>query len=185
MAEDGDPAEALGEIAALRRAGTTFHLEKARAEALARQGKREEADRIVAAFVGQNATVDRDLLSASWRWWTAAARTIENRAWRTVQMRVRSGTTRVKVGGRWVDRPTYRTVPRRVKRSLGAADRRRLASVKRTLIERGERLLDLDLDAGSRRDIHRTLAHAEESPRRQAKLEEHIERLVALDPVHR
>lgn len=182
MAEDGDPAEALGEIAALRRAGTTFHLEKARAEALARQGKREEADRIVAAFVGQNATVDRDLLSASWRWWTAAARTIENRAWRTVQMRVRSGTTRVKVGGRWVDRPTYRTVPRRVKRSLGAADRRRLASVKRTLIERGERLLDLDLDAGSRRDIHRTLAHAEESPRRQAKLEEHIERLVALDP---
>jgi soluble lytic murein transglycosylase-like protein len=182
LAGKGDPARVLDEVGQLRRAGTTTRLEQARALALARQGKREDADRIVLALVGQSRALDAELLASSFRWWSEAVRSIEERAWRTVPVRRRTGTKRVMVRGRWVDQPVYTTVNRRVKHALSKADRTRLASVNRTLIARGEKLLALDIDADLRKEIHRRLARAESDPRRQAKLEEHVRRLVELDP---
>jgi soluble lytic murein transglycosylase-like protein len=182
LARDGDVTAAFAEIERLRKNGSTLKLEQARAEVLARQGKREEADRIVLTFVGRNETLDRSLISSSWGWWAKSAGAIEDRAWRNVRVRRRSGTERVKVGGKWVTRPVYTTVTRRVKRALGRADRRRLVEVNRILIDRGERLLELGVDAEHAREIHRRLARAEVSPRRQEKMEAHIRGLVEIDP---
>jgi len=182
LAREGDARSALEEIESLRASGTTLKLEQARAEALARLGKRDEADRIILALVGQNDVVDRSLLASSWNWWSAEARTIESRAWRSVRVRRRSGSTRVRVGGKWVTKPTYTTVTRRVKRSLGRADRRRLSAVNKILIDRGERLLGIGSEAPLEKEIRRSLARAESSPRRQERLEAHVSRLVDLDP---
>ena len=156
-------------------------LELARGLARVRVGKHVEAGRVTrATSLGDGPLRLRSLEVAAA---IAAASLVDTEAasWRTWVVRVKAGTRRVRVKGRWTTKTIYRYETRKAKRT-DSRTIKRLASARAASTVALERLLEAQEARGDRRRTLRALAAIARDRGDREAFEARIVELVALDP---
>ena len=185
LTRSGDAARALAELDSIRDPAGSYvvrgRMILARAVALQKSAKLAESEALLKPLFSGPDEIAIPALYNSWKNSRALEQTLRSASWRTIMVRENAGTRRVKIKGKWVERPMYRKVQKRVQ-VLDARTKAKIDGARAGAVRSLKSLLALPVDAAVRKEALREIASLAMEKKTQTSLEEAIEALVRVDP---